>query len=179
MVFLSSAARAESVMASNKESKIRSGPATHYTVLWRPRLYTPFEVLAKYETWYAVRDVEGDVGWIHDSGASKDNAAIVTADVINVHESADANSRILYQAPKNYTFKVEESKEGWLKVLDPDNETGWIADKGIWKGEKRAESKAEMKDDKKADKKSEKKGEKQAKKKAGKHDKKSGKKKSD
>ncbi len=179
MVLLSSAAHAESIMANHKESKIRSGPATSYPVLWRPRLFTPFEVLAKYESWYAVRDVEGDVGWIHDSGVGKDNAAIVTAKIINVYESADTNSRIIYQAPKNYTFKVEESKDGWLKVLDPDNETGWIADKGVWKGEKQAESKVEMKDDKKADKKSEKKGEKQAKKKTGKNGKKSGKKKSD
>ena len=169
MVFLASAAHAESVMVNNKESKIRSGPATGYTVLWRPRMYTPFEVLAKYETWYAVRDVEGDVGWIHDSGIGKDAAAIVTAEIISVYESADTNSRVLYQAPKNYTFKIAESKEGWHKVLDPDGETGWIADKGIWKGEKQAEKKGETKADKKADKKSEKKGEGKSKKKSAKH----------
>ncbi len=149
MVFLASAAHAESVMVNNKESKIRSGPATGYTVLWRPRMYTPFEVLAKYETWYAVRDVEGDVGWIHDSGIGKDAAAIVTAEIISVYESADTNSRVLYQAPKNYTFKIAESKEGWHKVLDPDGETGWIADKGIWKGEKQAEKKAKPRPTKK------------------------------
>ena len=182
MIFLASAARAESVMVNNKESKIRSGPGTHYAVLWRPRMYTPFEVLAKYDTWYAVRDVEGDVGWIHDSGIGKDGAAIVTGALINVHESADANSRVLYQAPKNYTFKISESKEGWLKVTDPDDESGWIADKGIWKGEKQAESgKVEKKADKKADKKSETKGEGKSKKKSAKHAKaeKSDKKKSD
>lgn len=178
MVFLASAASAESVMVNNKESKIRSGPATSYTVLWRPRMFTPFEVLAKYDTWYAVRDVEGDVGWIHDSGIGKESAAIVTAEIISVYESADANSRVLYQAPKNYTFKITESKEGWHKVLDPDNEAGWIADKGIWKGEKQAEKKGETKADVKADKKSEKKGEKKSKKKSGKNAK-SDKKKSD
>lgn len=178
MVFLASAAHAESVMVNNKESKIRSGPATSYTVLWRPRMFTPFEVLAKYDTWYAVRDVEGDVGWIHDSGIGKESAAIVTAEIVSVYESADTNSRVLYQAPKNYTFKIIESKEGWHKVLDPDNETGWIADKGIWKGEKQAEKKGETKADKKADKKSETKGEGKSKKKSAKHAK-SDKKKSD
>ncbi len=139
LLLLSSAAFADSVMINHKEAKIRSGPGTTYTVLWRPRLYTPFEVLAKYERWYAVRDVEGDVGWIHDSVTTKDAAAIVTGDLINVYESADTNSRILYQAPRNYTFKVKDKKGGWLHVVDPDNDEGWIAAKEVWAGDKQAE----------------------------------------
>jgi SH3-like domain-containing protein len=136
MVLLLAAAeaRAEEVMINNKDAKVRNGPGTTYTVLWKPRLYTPMEVLAKHADWYAVRDVEGDVGWVHDSVVSKDAAAIVTASMADVHESAESGSRVAYQAPKNYTFKVTETKGAWIKVVDPDGDDGWIAQKSVWIG---------------------------------------------
>jgi len=136
-----SVARAEEVMINHKEAKIRNGPGTNYTVLWAPRMYTPLEALAKHADWYAVRDVEGDVGWIHESVVTKDPSAIVTDATVNVHESADSNSRVLYQAPKNYTFKVEEEKGGWMKVVDPDGDSGWIAKNGAWTGTAKAQAK--------------------------------------
>ncbi len=141
VLLVSATAWAEEAMINNKEAKIRNGPGTNYTVLWKPRMYTPLEVLAKHGDWCAVRDVEGDVGWIHDSVLAKEPAAIVTDAMLNVHESADSNSRILYQAPKGYTLKALEDKGGWLKVVDPDGESGWISKKGIWTGTTEAQAK--------------------------------------
>lgn len=154
------AARAESVMINHKEAKVRNGPGTSYTVLWHPNMFTPMELLAKYKDWYAVRDVEGDVGWIHDSVVDKSGAAIVTESIVDVHESADSKSRILFKAPKNYTFKVEEKKSDWVHVTDPDGDKGWVAAKGVWTGgepvekEPKGEARKEAaKEDKKEEKK--------------------------
>lgn len=152
-----SAAFAEPIMVNHKEAKIRNGPATSYTVLWNPRLYTPVEVLARYKDWSAVRDVEGDVGWIHDSAVAKNAAAIVTDSLVNVYESADAKSRVVYQAPKNYTFKIEEKKGEWFRVTDPDNDAGWITAKGVWTGGEPLAKGDDKEEAKKEDKKEEKK----------------------
>ena len=129
-----SAASAEAIMANHKEAKIRNGPGTDYIVLWRPRLYTPLEVLAKYKDWYAVRDSEADVGWIHKSGVAKNKAAIIIGKYLNVRNEPNLDARILFQAPKNYTFKVMETKGEWYKVKDPEGDEGWIFRKGVWDG---------------------------------------------
>jgi SH3-like domain-containing protein len=146
----------EEIMVNNKEAKIRNGPGTNYTILWKPRLYTPLEVLAKWQDWYAVRDVEKDVGWVHNSAVSKDPSAIVTEKIIDVHESDDGKSRVVYQAPKNYTFKIVETKEGWASVVDTDGEKGWIETKGVWTGTGEKSQKAEPKKEGKKSKKKEK-----------------------
>ncbi|MBI5177706.1 MAG: SH3 domain-containing protein [Nitrospinae bacterium] len=163
LMLVAASVRADEVMVNNKEAKIRNGPGTNYTVLWKPRLYTPLEVLAKHADWYAVRDVEGDVGWLHESVGAKDPAAIVTANMADVHASPDADSPVKYQAPKNYTFKVVETKGSWLKVVDPEGDEGWVAQKAVWIGGGAAQPKA--KEEKKEPKKESKKEAKKSKKK--------------
>ncbi|MBI3582138.1 MAG: SH3 domain-containing protein [Nitrospinae bacterium] len=145
----SAGAWAEEVMVNSKDAKIRSGPGTSYAILWKPNLYTPLEVLAKHQDWYAVRDLEKDVGWVNSGSVSKGRGAIVSEKVIDVHESGDANSRVVYQAPKNYTFKITEDKEGWAKVVDADGESGWIQKKGVWTGVGAVEEKKQAKGAKK------------------------------
>ncbi|MEE8483644.1 MAG: SH3 domain-containing protein [Nitrospinota bacterium] len=134
---ISTMAFAETLMTNHKDAKIRNGPDTKYTVLWQPRLYTPLELLAKFNKWYAVRDFEGDVGWIHESTVLKKPAAIVRGDVLNVRKEPNMKARILYKAPKNYTFKVLQQKKGWLRVEDPDGDKGWVSKKGVWTGPKK------------------------------------------
>lgn len=134
LLVFSTVAWAEEVMVNSKEAKIRSGPGTTYAVIWKPHVYTPLGVLAKYDDWYAVMDVEKDVGWVNSGSVSKDHGAIVTEKIIDVHESPEPKARVIYQAPKNFTFKITEEKEGWAKVLDSDGESGWIQKKGVWTG---------------------------------------------
>lgn len=136
IVCTASAVRAETIMVNHKDAKIRNGPGTDYIVLWRPRLYTPLEVLAKYKDWYAVRDTEADVGWIHKSVVSNNKAAIIIGKYLNVRSEPSLDARILYQAPKNYTFKVTDTKGEWYKVKDPEGDEGWIFRKGVWDGTK-------------------------------------------
>lgn len=129
---------AEPIMVNNKDARIRNGPGTSYTILWKPRLYTPLEVLASYGHWYAVRDVEGDVGWIHDSVSLKKPSAIVTNEYVNVRKSPNTKSRVLFEAPRNYTFKIIGKKGEWYKIEDHEGDKGWVSGKYVWKGEKPA-----------------------------------------
>lgn len=145
IISIATAAYAETIMVNNKEAKIRNGPGTKYSILWKPRLYTPLEVLAKYKRWYAVRDVERDVGWIHDSVAIKKAAAIVTMELLNVRKTPKPKGTIVYQAPKNYTFKILQTKKGWFKVEDPDGDKGWVSKKGVWTGPPKAAKKKKKK----------------------------------
>ncbi len=133
------AASKKSVMVTHKEAKVRNGPATTYKILWRPRMYTPFEIMANFkdvkgQKWFIVRDHEGDIGWIHNSVVSEKVGAIVTVKIADVSKRADSKSQALFQAPKNYTFKVLKEQKGWYKVQDPEGDKGWIKSKNVWTG---------------------------------------------
>ncbi|MBI3793824.1 MAG: hypothetical protein HY280_03725 [Nitrospinae bacterium] len=118
LLVFSSQAWGEEIMVNNADAKIRNGPGKTYTILWKPRLYTPFEVLAKWTDWYAVRDVENDVGWVHAGSVSKDEGAIVTESIIDVHESADkkgvwtgSHAKAVAPAKKKAEKKKKEAKK--------------------------------------------------------------------
>ena len=132
-------AAGETVMINHPKAKIRNGPATGYSILWKPRMYTPMEVLTTWKDekgakWYIVRDVEGDVGWTHYSGVAESVGAIVITKITSVRKEPNATAQELYKAPRNYTFSVIDSKAGWYKVKDPDGETGWVKNPDVWTG---------------------------------------------
>jgi SH3-like domain-containing protein len=142
LVFISTAEAAgktKSLMVNDKRAKVRSGPATAYSILWKPRIYTPFEILAEYKDensrlWYIVRDVEGDIGWIYNATVIKKPGAIVVVKMVDIREKGSSKAKVVYRAPKNYTFKVLQESKGWYKVEDPDGDKGWVRKKDVWTG---------------------------------------------
>jgi SH3-like domain-containing protein len=126
------AARAETIYVDEAKARVRSGPGTEYSVLWEAPRYSPLELLAKYKDWYAVRDFQKDVGWIHQGAAAKGKAAVVTQAKVSVHKSPDHKSPVAYTVEKHYLFKVLEDRGSWLRVKDADGEEGWILEKMVW-----------------------------------------------
>lgn len=61
------------------EVNIRSGPGTRYPILWVfQRKGWPVTILAKFDNWYKIRDLEGEEGWVYLSMVSSQNTAVVT-----------------------------------------------------------------------------------------------------
>ncbi|MEC8467343.1 MAG: SH3 domain-containing protein, partial [Pseudomonadota bacterium] len=45
------------------EANVRSGPGTQYPILWIYKKFGyPVEILRKYQSWYQIRDIEGETG---------------------------------------------------------------------------------------------------------------------
>jgi SH3-like domain-containing protein len=79
---------------------MREGPSDSNRIKWvYQRKGLPLEVLASFEVWRRVKDMDGEIGWIHTALLSRDRTAIVvgTADA-PVHRRADASSDIVAQA---------------------------------------------------------------------------------
>ncbi len=133
------AGKTKQLMVNDKRAKVRSGPATAYSILWKPRIYTPFEILAEYKDensrlWYIVRDVEGDIGWIYNATVIKKPGAIVIVKMVDIRAKGSSKAKVVYRAPKNYTFKVLQESKGWYKVEDPDGDKGWVRKQDVWTG---------------------------------------------
>lgn len=123
---------AELIYVEGEWGRIRSGPGTEYQILWEAPRYTPLEYLAKYQDWYAVRDHEGDVGWVHEQVVGKGQAAIVTNPTANVRKGPSTDNPIVFKVEQNYLFKVLETKGPWYKVQDTEGDTGWIYNSLVW-----------------------------------------------
>lgn len=57
---------------------LRTGPGVRYPVEWvYVRRGLPVEVIAEFETWRRIRDIDGAEGWVHQSMLSARRTAIV------------------------------------------------------------------------------------------------------
>lgn len=131
-IFMAIPAIAENIHVKGKTARVRSGPGTNYNILWESIRYTPFEYLAKYGKWYAVRDFEGDVGWVHEQVIGKGKGAMVTTKRANIRKGPGAKKELVFEVTRGYVFKVLDQKKGWYKVQDADGLKGWVHEKLVW-----------------------------------------------
>lgn len=118
-------------------ANVRSGPGTRYEKIWQVDRFMPLEKigLSLAGNWYAVRDVDGDVYWIHKSlltGAYR--CAVVKSEVVNVRTGPGTNYRKKFSEPAGMydSFRVLEKRGVWIKVRDVFNNTGWIHRDYLW-----------------------------------------------
>src|SRR3954466_14481581 len=75
------AADAEPYFLSIKNEKtfMREGPGDNHRIKWiYHRKGLPVEVIASFEVWRRVRDMDGEIGWIHVALLSRERTAVVT-----------------------------------------------------------------------------------------------------
>lgn len=60
------------------EVNVRSGPGNQYPILWvYQRPWYPVQVLARYDNYYKLRDVEGEEGWVYIGMVSRKQTGLV------------------------------------------------------------------------------------------------------
>ncbi len=130
--FMAFPALAADIHVKGKVARVRSGPGTNYSILWESMRYTPFEYLAKFHEWYAVRDFEGDVGWVHEQVIGKGKGAIVTTKRANIRKGPGPRNEKVFTVTRGYVFKIVDKKGEWYKVQDVDGLKGWVHEKLVW-----------------------------------------------
>jgi len=78
------------------EVNVRSGPGTQYPVLWIYwRSGYPVALLARFDNYLKIRDLEGEEGWVHQAMVGRRETALVAARApINLYRDSDPESRI-------------------------------------------------------------------------------------
>lgn len=127
------AATAEERMAVKSPiANLRDGAGTKYQVLWQVEQYHPFLVIKKEDSWYEVKDFEGDSAWIHNSLLDDTSTVITVKPECNVREEPDTQSKIVLKVEKGVPFKVLQRKDDWIRIEHADGETGWIYKTLVW-----------------------------------------------
>ncbi len=122
---------------SAQKANLRAGPSTNYEIVWEVYKYMPFVRVgvSLSRSWYAVRDVDGDVNWIHKKLITeKYKCAVVKTEEVNVRIGPGTNysKSSLSPAKKYYSFKVLRRKGMWVRVRDELGNIGWIHRNYLW-----------------------------------------------
>lgn len=108
------------------EVNVRSGPGTQYPILW---IYTrfgyPVEIMNTYQSWYQVRDAEGETGWVYKSLVSKKTTSLVSQGApIVLYRNSDATRPLIKFAPD--VILGVEACTPFLCRVQYENLKGWV-----------------------------------------------------
>ncbi|PZP39688.1 MAG: hypothetical protein DI585_03355 [Pseudomonas fluorescens] len=119
------------------EVNVRSGPGNQYPILWvYQRAGYPVEVMARYDNYYKLRDVEGEEGWVYIGMVSRRVTALVGGKDTpsNISRSASIGSPIVARLAPGVVVELGECKDVENQTLcevEAPGASGWIAKRNL------------------------------------------------
>lgn len=97
------------VSLSSDLVNMREGPSTEHGIKWiYHRDGLPMQVLAEYDVWRRVRDMDGEVGWIHVSLLSNERTGIVVGNgYAQVRSGQDMDSSVIARVEPGVVGRIE------------------------------------------------------------------------
>jgi SH3-like domain-containing protein len=126
---------AYALCVKTSDANLRSGPGTKHKKTWEVFKYMPLKKIGSQGNWYKVKDVDGDIHWVyHTLVTDKYKCAVVKIKKANVRSGPGTNYKINILSPalKYYSFKVIDTKQSWVNVMDEYNDKGWIHRNLLW-----------------------------------------------
>ncbi len=128
---------AQPYFASLKGDKVfmREGPSDDHRVKWvYHRKGLPVEVLASFEVWRRVRDMDGEIGWIHQALLSRERmAVIVGGDDAAIRKATNADAAVIAQGKPGAIGRLVACKADACEVK-VDGVNGWLERTRLWGG---------------------------------------------
>ncbi|MCH2037163.1 MAG: hypothetical protein MK137_01040 [Rickettsiales bacterium] len=120
------------VSLKSKESNFRIGPSVNYPIKWvYVRRGMPIEIISEFANWRKVRDIEGEVGWIHHSLLSgKRNAIVIGNDNQPLRAKAESTIVEAYLEP-GLIVAIDECEASLCKVKTEDYD-GYVQKQALW-----------------------------------------------
>jgi len=112
---------------------LREGPSYAHRVLWiYHRKNYPVKIIATFDAWRRVKDVDGSVGWMHHTQLS-DARTIVFIGFTQtpLHAKADPSSKPVAFAEPGVVAKLKAC-EPRLCEVETSGVEGWVDKKNIW-----------------------------------------------
>jgi len=120
-------------LRSNKVN-LRAGPGVRYPVNWvYKRRYLPVEIIAEFENWRKIRDVQGTQGWIHQAMLSSRRMFIVIGKMRTLRKHGYRKSRAVAQLENNVIGELKKcpSSSGWCQITVGGHK-GWLPRVDFW-----------------------------------------------
>jgi SH3-like domain-containing protein len=113
---------------------LRTGPGVRYPVDWvYESKYLPIEVIAEFENWRKVRDVQGTQGWIHQSMLSSRRMFIIISKMQTLRKKDETKSLAIAKLATNVIGELKRCpvSSGWCEV-SAGGHKGWLRRVDFW-----------------------------------------------
>ena len=117
---------------------MRRGPSTDHDIIWQfVRKGQPVEIIAEYEHWRRIRDVDGEEGWVYHAMLSGKRTALVApwGDDLQVSllSSPDVSARRVAMVESGVLANIEKCDGEWCHLsFSTVTHKGWIKQKALW-----------------------------------------------
>lgn len=120
------------VSIKSNEANARAGPSIKSQAQWIfVKRGEPVEIIAEYQQWRNVRDVNGEGGWVHSSVLSGKQYVVIVADQIIPLIHSLSNSKIIAKVAPQLRCQLNKCQEQLCNVTCK-NYQGWIQKKYLW-----------------------------------------------
>lgn len=120
------------VSLKGSEGNARRGPGLDNRIDWVFRHRDmPLMVTAEFGHWRRVEDRDGQGGWIHYTLLSGVRTVVITAEMAELHSSADATSTDVAKAENGVIGRLGACRPDWCRIT-AGGETGWVQKSEIW-----------------------------------------------
>ena len=119
------------VSLRSSEVNVRTGPGMQYPVVWVfVRAGLPVEIVATFDVWRKVRDIDGVEGWVHQNLLSGERRAIVLGEVRTLTRTPTTVQPVAMVEP-GVVARVLECAGAYCR-LDVAGHKGWLLREQIW-----------------------------------------------
>lgn len=114
------------------EVNVRVGPGPQYPVEW---IYLksglPVEVIAEFDTWRKIRDMEGVEGWVQSTMLCGKRHAVIHEPEVILYTQADCKSCPLVRLQGRLVVDLLKCHDDWCQVRIFDFK-GWLKRTSLW-----------------------------------------------
>jgi SH3-like domain-containing protein len=115
---------------------VRGGPSRDHDVTWvftRPSL--PVEIVAEFENWRRIRDVDGQEGWVYHSLLSGKRTAVIAPwskeATLSLRSDRSNEARVTAHLEPGVLGTVRACRAGWCRLTGPGFD-GWLPQDRLW-----------------------------------------------
>ncbi len=130
-----SSSNSEALCIKEKRANLRKGPGLKYQKIWEVYKYMPFKQLAKKKNWLRIKDLDGDIYWVHQRLTTKKiKCAVIKQNKTNLRTGPGTKFPAVRWSPvdKYFSMKVLRIKNNWVRVVDAVGDKAWVYRPLVW-----------------------------------------------
>jgi SH3-like domain-containing protein len=113
-------------------ANVRRGPSTNNRIDWVLRHRgTPLRVMAEYQDWFRVEDVDGEGGWVYTKLLSTRRTVLVQEDLLALRESPSNTAPAVARLEAGVIARLGACQPDWCEA-SIEGFSGWLPKSGIW-----------------------------------------------
>ena len=123
----------------------RVGPGTKYGLSWiYVKAGLPVEIVAEFDTWRKIRDIDGQEGWLHQNVLTGKRTGYVTPwakeGEVSLRSAANDEAGVRAYLGPHYRVEINRCDGTWCEVNAVDHPengrpatyTGWLHQTDLW-----------------------------------------------